>query len=54
MVVLNQYEELVKQAVKEKVDYIISGAGLPLNLPQLVEDEDILLAPIVSSLRALN
>ncbi len=54
MVVLNQYEELVKQAVKEKVDYIISGAGLPLNLPQLVEDEDILLAPIVSSLRALK
>ncbi|NLJ78340.1 MAG: nitronate monooxygenase [Tissierellia bacterium] len=54
MVVLNQYEELVRQAVEEKVDYIISGAGLPLNLPELVGDEDILIAPIVSSLRALK
>ncbi|HHV38826.1 MAG TPA: nitronate monooxygenase [Tepidimicrobium sp.] len=54
MVALNQYEELVKQAVEEKVDYIISGAGLPLNLPELVGDADVLIAPIVSSLRALQ
>ncbi|HHT50690.1 MAG TPA: nitronate monooxygenase [Eubacteriaceae bacterium] len=54
MVAANQYEELVKEAVKEKVDYIISGAGLPLNLPKLVEDEEILISPIVSSLKALK
>lgn len=54
MVVLNKYEKLVELAVKEKVDFIISGAGLPLNLPGLVEDEDILLCPIVSSARALK
>ena len=54
MAVLNGYEKLVKMAVEEKVDFIISGAGLPLNLPGLVEDGDILLAPIVSSARALK
>ena len=54
MVVLNKYEELVKLAVDGNVDFIISGAGLPLNLPGLVEDEDILLCPIVSSARALK
>lgn len=54
MVAANQYEELVKEAVKEKVDYIISGAGLPLNLPKLVDNEEILISPIVSSLKALK
>ena len=54
MVVLTDYEGLVKEAVAQKVDYIVSGAGLPLNLPELVADEDILLAPIVSSARALK
>lgn len=54
MAVLNQYEEMVRLAAEEKVDFIISGAGLPLDLPKLVDDEDILLAPIVSSLRALK
>ncbi|HZK33594.1 MAG TPA: nitronate monooxygenase family protein, partial [Tissierellaceae bacterium] len=54
MVAINDYEELVKEAAKEKVDYIISGAGIPLNLPELVEDEDVLLAPIVSSLKAFK
>lgn len=54
MVAINDYEELVKEAVKEKVDFIISGAGLPLNLPELVGDKDVLIAPIVSSLKALK
>ena len=54
MVVLTDYEGLVKEAVAQKVDYIVSGAGLPLNLPELVDDQDILLAPIVSSARALK
>lgn len=54
MVAVNDYDELVKAAVEEKIDYIISGAGLPLKLPELVGDENILLAPIVSSLKALK
>ena len=49
---LSHYDELVKAAVEEKVDFIVSGAGLPLNLPELVEDRDIKIIPIVSSDRA--
>lgn len=33
MVALSDYAELVKTAIKEEIDLIISGAGLPLNLP---------------------
>lgn len=49
MVALDDYSEHVRAAVKGHVDAIISGAGLPLNLPGLVEDPAILLAPVVSS-----
>lgn len=52
MVALTNYDDLVKTAVAEKVDYIISGAGLPLGLPALTKDSGILLIPIVSSARA--
>lgn len=52
MVALTNYDELVKTAVNEKVDYIISGAGLPLGLPALAKDSGIALIPIVSSARA--
>lgn len=54
MVAVNNYEELIEEALKEKVDFIISGAGLPLKLPELVGDEDVLIAPIVSSLKAFK
>lgn len=54
MVASKDYIEYVKQAVKAKVDAIISGAGLPLDLPSLVEDKSILLAPIVSSGKAMK
>lgn len=53
MVALNDYEKLVQKASEEKVDLIVSGAGLPLNLPEYVS-EDVLIAPIVSSKRALR
>lgn len=53
MCAINDYEKIVKEAVKLKYDIIISGAGLPLNLPELV-DEDTLIAPIVSSKRAIS
>lgn len=54
MVALSNYANLVKVAVEEKVDFIISGAGLPLELPSLVQTRDIALIPIVSSGRALK
>lgn len=54
MVVLSNYEELVSVCVEEKVDLIICGSGLPLDLPKLTAGSDIKLIPIVSSARALN
>lgn len=49
---VNNYVELVTAAVKEKVDLIISGAGLPKNLPELVKNSTTKIAPIVSSGKA--
>ncbi|QQK08144.1 NAD(P)H-dependent flavin oxidoreductase [Miniphocaeibacter halophilus] len=54
MAALTDYKELVKTAVKAKVDAIVVGAGLPLDLPGLVETKDIMIAPIISSARALK
>lgn len=54
MVVTQQYQEYVKAAVEAGVDLIISGAGLPMELPGLVAGSDIKIAPIVSSKRALQ
>ncbi len=54
MVVLSNYEPLIKTAVDEGIDLIISGAGLPLELPKYVGKKDIKLVPIVSSARALK
>ncbi|MEN6355651.1 MAG: nitronate monooxygenase [Armatimonadota bacterium] len=54
MVALTNYDELVKTAVREKVDYIISGAGLPLGLPALAKDSGVCLIPIVSSGRTAD
>lgn len=52
MTALNNFEEMVKIAVKEKTDIIFSGAGLPLKLPELVKDSITKIAPIVSSAKA--
>ena len=54
MVVLSNYEELVKVCVEEKVDIIICGSGLPLDLPKQTKGSNIKLIPIVSSARAFN
>ncbi|MEK7555205.1 MAG: nitronate monooxygenase family protein [Patescibacteria group bacterium] len=54
MVVLSNYQSLTRVAVEEEVDLIISGAGLPLDLPELIKGKDIKLAPIVSSARAFS
>lgn len=52
MVKGTNYAAYVKQAVRNKVDVIISGAGLPLELPKLVKGSDVAIAPIVSSAKA--
>ncbi|ACB84741.1 NAD(P)H-dependent flavin oxidoreductase [Natranaerobius thermophilus] len=51
---INNYEDMVKTAVKENIDVIVTGAGLPKNLPGLVEDAKTKLAPIVSSGKAAS
>jgi NAD(P)H-dependent flavin oxidoreductase YrpB (nitropropane dioxygenase family) len=54
MVVTRRYEDYVKAAVKAGADLIISGAGLPMELPGMTEGSGAKLAPIVSSARALQ
>ena len=54
MVALSDYESLVSVCVEENVDMIISGAGLPLHLPEYTAGTDIKLIPIVSSVRSLK
>ena len=51
MVALKNYAEIVKECVKQKIDLIISGAGIPKDLPQYVKGTKTIIAPIVSSLR---
>lgn len=50
MVVMKNYTEIVKECVKNKIDLIVSGAGLPKDLQSFIKGTKI--APIVSSGRA--
>lgn len=52
MVAVQHYADYVRVAIEGGVDAIISGAGLPTELPQIAGDSNVLLAPIVSSGRA--
>ena len=52
MVALNNYADIVKECVKNKIDLIISGAGLPKELPSFIKGTKTKIAPIVSSGRA--
>lgn len=52
MVAMNNYIEHVKTAIDAGADMIISGAGLPLNLPEITKGSSIKIAPIVSSSKA--
>lgn len=65
MVAMNHYEDYVRQAAKLGADFIVSGAGLPVDLPAYVSDENenpvvedatakkrISLIPILSSQKA--
>jgi NAD(P)H-dependent flavin oxidoreductase YrpB (nitropropane dioxygenase family) len=53
MVATRDHEMQVRTAAEQGIDLVISGAGLPLNLPEYTADyPDIALVPIISSLRA--
>lgn len=54
MVAMNNYKEHVSVAVKEGIDFIISGAGLPMELPALVKGSRTKIVPIVSSVKAAH
>lgn len=53
MVAIRDYEALVRTAAEHGANLIITGAGLPLQLPAYVKEyADVALVPIVSSVRA--
>ncbi len=54
MVAMKHYEEYVRQAVKIGADLIISGAGIPSDLPRYAEGADTKLVPIVSTDKAVK
>ena len=51
MVAMKNYADIVKECVKQKIDLIISGAGIPKELPEYVKGSETKIAPIVSSFR---
>lgn len=55
MCACNDYGRMVKDACEAGINVIISGAGLPTNLPEFTENfKDVALVPIVSSAKALK
>jgi nitronate monooxygenase len=53
MVAMTNFVDMVKTSINEKVDILITGAGLPLDLPSfLTKGSNTKLVPIVSSARA--
>lgn len=53
MVAVTDYVEMVKASCEGGAKLIVSGAGLPLNLPELTADwPEVALVPIVSSVKA--
>lgn len=55
MVALTDHDRQVRSACAAGADIIISGAGLPLKLPEITKDwPDVALVPIVSSVKAAD
>lgn len=52
MVAMKGYEDFVRCAIDAGADIIISGAGLPMDLPKIAQGSSTKLAPIVSSAKA--
>ena len=52
---INDYGRVVRDACEAGINIIITGAGLPTNMPEFTEDyPDVALVPIVSSAKALT
>jgi len=52
---INDYGRVVEDACEAGIDIIITGAGLPTNMPEFTEGyPDVALVPIVSSAKALK
>ena len=54
MVAIEDYSLHVKEAIKNGIDIIISGAGLPIDLPQIAKGSKTKLVPIVSSVKSAS
>jgi nitronate monooxygenase len=54
MVATQNYARYVKEAIKNGIDLVISGAGLPTELPEIAKGTKTKLIPIVSSLKAAS
>lgn len=54
MVATKKYEQYVEAACEAGADLIISGAGLPIGLPEMVKGFKTKIAPIVSSIKAAS
>jgi nitronate monooxygenase len=55
MTALTDYDRQVRSACAAGVDIIVSGAGLPMKLPEYVKDfPDVAIVPIVSSVKAAD
>ncbi|MCD8212685.1 MAG: nitronate monooxygenase family protein [Campylobacter sp.] len=55
MYAANDYARVVKDACEAGISIIVSGAGLPTNLPEFTENfKQVALVPIVSSAKALK
>ena len=51
MGVLSNVNDLIKSSIDEGIKMIVFGAGLPMKLPDLVNDPSVNLVPIISSAR---
>lgn len=52
---INDYERVVRESCEAGIDIIITGAGLPMNMPEFTKEyPDVALIPIVSSAKALR
>ena len=54
MVATREYEKYVMAALEAGADLIISGAGLPMTLPELAKGYPCKIAPIVSSMKSAD
>ena len=54
MVAVTHYSDFVKCCIDSGADIIISGAGLPMDLPKFAEGSDIKLAPMYLQLKPVS